>query len=192
VKTGLKRKLIWSILAAAIVMIPFMAGQLRTRGHVFYRCFWRPGCGHGLLLEQAGLFSLAHPTFFWARRLCVRNTGGAGYRFSVAREYHRRCLCGGRLFYHRCASLRLRDYYLACATFALLLIVEISLAQLGPLTGGHEGLMGIPPLSIAGFVFETDRHYYYLAWALCLGSLWFLYNLMGSRVGRAVRVLQRQ
>ena len=83
--------------------------------------------------------------------------------------------------------LRLRGYYLACATFGLLLVVEISLAQLGSITGGHEGLMGIPPLSIFGFTFETDLHYYYLSWGLCLACLWFLHNLMGSRVGRAVK-----
>ena len=186
-KTGLKRKLIWSILAAAIVMVPFIAGSYVIGVMCFIAVFGGLAVGMGLLLEQAGLFSLAHPTFFGLGAyvsgiLAVRGIASPwlgsiiGAAFVAAVSF----IIGAPL-------LRLRGYYLACATFALLLIVEISLAQLGPLTGGHEGLMGIPPLSIAGFVFETDRHYYYLAWALCLGSLWFLYNLMGSRVGRAVR-----
>ena len=33
-----------------------------------------------------------------------------------------------------------------------MLIIEIVIANLGSLTGGHDGLMGIPALSIGGFV----------------------------------------
>ena len=85
--------------------------------------------------------------------------------------------------------LRLRGYYLACATFGLLFIVEIVLGQAGSITGGHDGLMGIPPLSVFGFTLGGDFHYYFVSWGLCLGCLWFFSNLMNSRVGRAVKAL---
>jgi len=141
----------------------------------------------GLLLEQAGMFSLAHPTWFGlggyvSGILAIRGIAPPWLGSIIGVVFV------GLISYAIGAPLlRLRGYYLACATFGLLLIVEISLAQLGSLTGGHEGLIGVPPLSIGGFVLETDVHYYYLSWALCLACLWFLYNLMGSRMGRAIK-----
>lgn len=143
--------------------------------------------GMGILLEHAGIFSLAHPTWFGlgayvagilsARQIVSPLVGiiaGAGFVGLIS------YLIGAPI-------LRLRGYYLACATFALLLIVEMALGQLGSITGGHEGLMGIPPLSVGGFVFKVDTQYYFLSWALCLGCLWFLSNLLNSRAGRAIR-----
>jgi branched-chain amino acid transport system permease protein len=67
--------------------------------------------------------------------------------------------------------------------------VEIVLAQSGSITGGHDGLMGIPPLSLFGLTLGGDFHYYVILWGLCLGCLWFFSNLMNSRVGRAVKAL---
>lgn len=186
-KPVLKFKLIWSIFVALILLIPLVAGSYVTSVMCFVAVFGGLAVGMGLLLEQAGLFSLAHPSWFgigayMSGILAVRGIaapwlgGIVGSVFVGLISY----IVGAPL-------LRLRGYYLACATFGLLLIVEISLGQLGSLTGGHEGLMGIPPLSLGGFVFETDVHYYYLSWALCLATLLFLYNLMGSRVGRAIK-----
>lgn len=182
-----KQKLLWLILVAIIIAVPIMSGSYVVGVMCFIAMFGALAVSMGVLLEQAGLFSLAHPTFFGlgayvsaivaVRGIAPPWTGSLiGALFVAVVSY----FVGAPL-------LRLRGYYLACATFGLMLIVEICLSQLGSLTGGHEGLMGIPPLSISVFTFETDIHYYYLAWALCFGILWFLYNLMGSRVGRAVR-----
>jgi len=146
-------------------------------------------CGMAVLLEQAGLFSLAHPTFFGlgayvagilaANELLPPWAGIIVAAIVVALIAY---LIGAPL-------LRLRGYYLACATFGLLFIVEIVLAQSGSITGGHDGLMGIPPLSLFGLTVEGDFHYYFVSWGLCLGCLWFFSNLMKSRVGRAVKAL---
>jgi branched-chain amino acid transport system permease protein len=67
-----------------------------------------------------------------------------------------------------------------------MLIIEIIIANLGSLTGGHDGLMGIPALSVGGLVLEGDRSFYYLSWGLCLATFWFLNNLMHSPMGRAI------
>jgi branched-chain amino acid transport system permease protein len=168
-------------------VLPFLTGSYVVSVMCFIALFGGLAVGMGVLLEQAGIFSLAHPTWFGlgayvSAILAVRGIAPpwlgtiAGALFVGLISY----LIGAPL-------LRLRGYYLACATFGLLLIAEISLAQLGSITGGHEGLMGIPPLSIGGFVFKKDVHYYYLSWALCLASLWFLDNFMRSRMGRAIR-----
>jgi len=182
-----KQKLIWLVLIAVIIAIPLVAGSYVVGVMCFIAIFGGLAVGMGLLLGQAGMFSLAHPTWFGlggyvSGILAIRGIAPPWLGSIIGAVFV------GLISYTIGAPLlRLRGYYLACATFGLLLIVQISLAQLGSLTGGHEGLIGIPPLSIGGFVLETDVHYYYLSWALCLACLWFLYNLMGSRMGRAIK-----
>ena len=182
-----KQKLIWLVLIAVIIAIPLVAGSYVVGVMCFIAIFGGLAVSMGLLLEQAGMFSLAHPTWFGlggyvSGILAIRGIAPPWLGSIIGVVFV------GLISYAIGAPLlRLRGYYLACATFGLLLIVQISLAQLGSLTGGHEGLIGVPPLSIGGFVLETDVHYYYLSWALCLACLWFLYNLMGSRMGRAIK-----
>ncbi len=182
-----RQKLLWLVLIAVIIAIPLVAGSYVVGVMCFMAIFGGLAVGMGLLLGQAGMFSLAHPTWFGlggyvSGILAIRGIAPPWLGSIIGAVFV------GLISYAIGAPLlRLRGYYLACATFGLLLIVQISLAQLGSLTGGHEGLMGIPPFSIGGFVLETDVHYYYLSWALCLACLWFLYNLMGSRMGRAIK-----
>jgi branched-chain amino acid transport system permease protein len=182
------RALLWLAIAALVACLPLVTSSSYVIGTMsFIALHGTLAVGMGLLLELAGIFSLAHPTFFGLGAysgaiLAVRGIAppwagtliGSGFVTGVS------YLLGAPL-------LRLRGFYLACATFALLVIVEVSLGQLGGLTGGHEGLVGIPSLSIGGFVFRRDVHFYYLSWAFCLGQLWFLSNIMGGRVGRAIR-----
>ncbi|HVR92373.1 MAG TPA: branched-chain amino acid ABC transporter ATP-binding protein/permease, partial [Casimicrobiaceae bacterium] len=56
--------------------------------------------------------------------------------------------------------------------------------------GGHTGLAGIPSLSFFGIELRSERHFYYLIWAIALASLWATRNLLDSRPGRAVRALK--
>lgn len=182
-----KISVVWVFLIVAIIVVPLTSSSYVIGVMCFVAVFGALGIGMGVLMEQAGIFSLAHPTWFGLGAyisgiLAVQGVTPPwlGSIISALCVAILSILIGAPL-------LRLRGYYLACATFGLLLVVEISLAQLGSITGGHEGLMGIPPLTVFGFTFETDIHYYYLSWGLCLACLWFLYNLMGSRVGRAVR-----
>jgi len=180
-------KLLWLVFIAVITAIPLVAGSYVVGVLCFIAIFGGLAVSMGLLLGQAGMFSLAHPVWFGlggyvSGILALRGIAPPWLGSIIGAVF-----VGFVSYAIGAPLLRLKGYYLACATFGLLLIVQIGLGQLGPLTGGHEGLMGIPPFSIGGFVLETDMHYYYLAWALCLACLWFLYNLMGSRMGRAIK-----
>jgi branched-chain amino acid transport system permease protein len=182
-----KPKVLWVIFVVAIMAIPFATGSYVVGVMGFVAVFGGLAVGMGLLLEQAGIFSLAHPTWFglgayMSAILAVRGIAPPWLGTIIGAVF-----VGVLSYLIGAPLLRLRGYYLACATFGFLLVAEISLAQLGSITGGHEGLMGIPALAIGGFVFRKDVHFYYLFWALCLACLWFLYNLMGSRMGRAIR-----
>jgi branched-chain amino acid transport system permease protein len=178
----------WIAVVVLIVLLPLASSSNYVIGTmVFIAIYGSLAVSMGLLLELAGIFSLAHPTFFGLGAYCSAILAAkgiaapwigmiAGTAFVTALSI----LIGAPL-------LRLKGFYLACATFGLLVIVEIMLGQFGSITGGHEGLVGIPPLSIGGVVFEKDLQFYYLSWAFCLAQLWFLSNVMRGRVGRAIR-----
>lgn len=176
------------ILIALIILLPIVIPSAYIISvMVFIAIYGVLALGMGILIGHAGLFSLAHPVWFGlgayisgilaARGLVSPGIGIIVSAFFVALISY---IIGAPI-------LRLRGYYLACATFALLLIAQIAGGQLTNITGGHEGLLGIPPLSVGGFVFQTDLHYYFLSWALCIACFWFCSNLIHSRVGRAIR-----
>jgi branched-chain amino acid transport system permease protein len=49
--------------------------------------------------------------------------------------------------------------------------------------------MGIPPLAIGGWVFDTDLKNFYLIWSFVFLSMLAARNLLNSRVGRALRAI---
>lgn len=84
---------------------------------------------------------------------------------------------------------RLRGNYLAMATLGLGLIMWILFRQLSQITGGPDGMAGIPYLSIGGFVFDTSFKRYFLVWFFCLATLFISQNIVRSRSGRALRAI---
>lgn len=86
-------------------------------------------------------------------------------------------------------SLKLRGHYLVMATLGFGIIVNILMGELDQFTGGHDGLMGIPHLSIGGLSFDTDLKNFYLIWSFVFLSMLAARNLLKSRVGRALRAI---
>jgi len=86
-------------------------------------------------------------------------------------------------------SLKLRGHYLVMATLGFSIIVYILMGQLEELTGGHDGLIGISPLSIGGISFDNDLKNFYLIWTFVFFSMLVSRNLLNSRVGRALRAI---
>jgi branched-chain amino acid transport system permease protein len=183
-----RSQLPWIVLFGVLIGLPLMVPNPYVISiMVFVALYGVLAIGMGLLMGQAGLFSLIQPTWFGlgayvtgilTSRELVSPVSGIvlGALFVAAAAF----LLGATV-------LRLRGLYLACATFGILLIAQIAFVQLGDLTGGHSGLLGIPRLSVGPYVFKRDVHYYYLAWILCLSCLLFCSNVVHSRVGRAIR-----
>lgn len=82
---------------------------------------------------------------------------------------------------------RLKGHHLAMATLALALIVHIVLVQWRSVTGGPDGLSGIPALTIGSFSLASDQAVYVLAWGLCALGLAMAHNLGSSPMGLAMR-----
>jgi branched-chain amino acid transport system permease protein len=86
-------------------------------------------------------------------------------------------------------ALRLRGHYLVMATLGFSIIVNILMGELEPITGGHDGLMGIPPLSVGGIDIDSDQKNFYVIWGFVLVCMLLAKNLLDSRVGRALRAI---
>jgi branched-chain amino acid transport system permease protein len=85
--------------------------------------------------------------------------------------------------------LKLKGHYLAMATLGLGIIIYIVFNEAIDQTGGPSGLSGIPNLSIAGFIFDSDLKNYYLIWGFTLLAMGLSLNLVHSRIGRALRAI---
>jgi len=86
-------------------------------------------------------------------------------------------------------SLKLRGHYLVMATLGFGIIINILMGELEQFTGGHDGLMGIPPLTMGGLTFDNDLKNFYLIWTFVFFFMLAARNLLNSRVGRALRAI---
>ena len=187
----LKPYIPWITIIAVVILLAVIAPSPYIMGTMVFVALWGElAIGMGVLMGQAGLFSLAQPTWFGLGAYCAGILAVRGILPPWAG-----IIAGGVLvalisFIIGIPVLRLRGMYLACVTLGILMIAQIAFVHLVDLTGGSFGLRGIPPLTIGGFVFQNDLHYYFLSWALCIGCLWFFSNIMNSRVGRAIKAFR--
>jgi branched-chain amino acid transport system permease protein len=81
-------------------------------------------------------------------------------------------------------TLKLKGHYLAMATLGFGFIVQIFMEELAGLTGGPQGISGIPKLSILGFKFGGDFQLYFLVWAFVVLVQLMTIHLISGKIGR--------
>ena len=86
-------------------------------------------------------------------------------------------------------ALRLRGHYLAMATLGFNAIMTVLFNEMISLTGGPNGLTGVPPFSLFGVDIVTDTTFFYFAWVVTGVLMLLIYNLIDSRFGRGMRTL---
>lgn len=84
-------------------------------------------------------------------------------------------------------ALRLKGHYLAVATLGFGEIIFIILNELGP--GGPSGFGDIPNISFLGYKFTGPKEHFYLIWSIVILLIIFSYNIINSRIGRAMRAI---
>src|SRR5574337_507123 len=82
-------------------------------------------------------------------------------------------------------ALRLRGDYLAIVTLGFGEMIRIVLNNWDSVTGGPNGIIGIPRPRLFGFTFSQPIHYYYLILAVVLLTIFVVDRLNQSRLGRA-------
>ena len=81
-------------------------------------------------------------------------------------------------------SLRVKGLYLCIATLAAQFIFEFIFIHWESMTHGIRGI-NVPAPSLGGFVFDTEKKFYYLTLVIAVLAVGFARNLIRSRVGRA-------
>jgi len=81
-------------------------------------------------------------------------------------------------------SIRLKGFYVAVVTMAFFFIAQFIIKNL-EITGGINGLMGVPSPTIAGLKINADIEWYYLLFIFTFCCIIASANLRRSRYGRA-------
>lgn len=162
--------------------------------------------GLNLLMGYAGQVSLGQAAFygmgaFFSAILTVRS-GTLGVPPAVREAWWwpwivmaaGAALVGGLAYLIGRAILRLRGHYLAMATLGFGIAVYIILREnLGlprvNLTGGFDGVVGIPRLRLGAALLWPEPRYYFLVWTAAFAAIALGLNVMNSRVGRALRAI---
>ena len=180
-------------IVAAIILLPWLgvSGYLLTVG-TFMGMFALLALGLNLVIGNAGQASLGQAAFFglgaytyailtatytWPVWVAFILSGVVPAMFGVALGW---------------LVLRLSGHYLAMATLAFAVIMHRLFLTL-PLTGGAVGIYNIPVVPFASL---PDRNlpnlliYYYVVWTIMALLAVFTYQVVRSRVGRALTALR--
>ncbi|GKQ49688.1 ATP-binding cassette domain-containing protein [Bradyrhizobium sp. Ce-3] len=86
-------------------------------------------------------------------------------------------------------TLRLQGHFLSLSTVAWGLAIGFLFGNVEGL-GRFNGISSIPPISIGSFALVSSAQIYYLIWGIVALVLLLGYNLLDSRLGRAMRALR--
>ncbi|MDO8949947.1 MAG: branched-chain amino acid ABC transporter permease [Actinomycetota bacterium] len=145
--------------------------------------------GLALLFGFAGQISLGHAAFVGiGAYTCGYLTAALGVPWIVA-VIAGTVLAGVGGFLLAIPSLRLKGHYLAMATLGFNEIMSVLFVELRPVTGGNDGLRGIPFASIGAWKIDTPAGNYLLVWGVAVVVLLLTANIIRTRPGRAMRAL---
>src|SRR4051812_39999222 len=142
------------------------------------------GVGLNILVGLTGQISLGHVGFYAIGAYTVAVLLLKGVSFWIALPLAG-LIAGAIGLLLSLPALRVSGPYLAMVTIAFAFIVQHLSIEWRELTGGSNGLMGLPPPSIAGSVF-TEREIALLAIAVAGGAMLLFDRLAASAWGKAM------
>jgi branched-chain amino acid transport system permease protein len=86
--------------------------------------------------------------------------------------------------------LKLEEHYFSLATLGIGLVVQLLAIQWSDITGGTNGLPGIPSIEIAGHVLSDRRSVLYVVWTLVLVGCLIAYQVTRGLYGRAFHLMR--
>ncbi len=89
-------------------------------------------------------------------------------------------------------TLKLKGHYLAMATLAIGEIIYIFANNLVDLTGGHQGLTGMPMLSVGSFVFDSEKKFFFFVWIVVFFFAFISFRIVNSHFGRALKAIHEK
>lgn len=186
-----KNKLAWLCVTALVVMMPVVLGKgyyLNVMN--FIAIYTIVAVGLCLLVGYGGQLSISHSAFFAigayvSAVLCVRLKLHPLVTIAISQIISALAAWG-----IGAVVLRLKGHYLAIATLSFTIIVETLIKEMTKVTGGLNGLSGIPSISLSHFAIDSDWRFYFVVWPVAMLLLLFALNLVDSRMGRAFRAIR--
>ena len=186
-----KDKLAWVLITPSILFLPLVLGDgYYINVMNFIAIYSIVALGLCLLLGYGGQLSISHSAFFAIGAyvspiICLRY--GLHPLVSIVLSQGIAAIAAWGI---GAVVLRLKGHYLAIATLSFTIIIEVLIRELDWLTGGLEGLSSIPPISLGGFLIDSDWRFYFIIWSVVMLLLLFGLNLVNSRVGRIFRAIR--
>jgi branched-chain amino acid transport system permease protein len=178
--------LVWLLLLAWPALAP--NDYLLSLGSSFFINLLLVASLH-LLVGYAGQISLAHAAFFglgaYASGILSVRLGWSPWLTTGLAMV----VCWATAILVGMPTLRLRGHYLAMATLGLNVISSVLFVGLVALTGGPNGLIGIPGYTLGSVDFGEVGKFYLLAWLVTGVVMLGLWYLQSSRTGRALRAI---
>jgi len=183
-----KRLLPW-IVAAFIAVVPIFAGAFTITLMNYIGIGAIVALGLVLLTGFGGLTSFGQAAFVgigayaaaWATAV-MGLPPFAGLALALA-------LTAAVALFLGATTLRLGGHYLPLSTIAWGIAIYYLFANI-PSLGAHDGIRGIPPITVFGLSLAPNTSIYYLIFALVAEAMWLVSNLLDSREGRAIRSLR--
>jgi branched-chain amino acid transport system permease protein len=178
------------VLSAVIAVLPMMMKNDYYIGVCVFAAFNCLACiGLSLLMGYAGQISLCQAAFIaigaYSSAILTVKAGWSPWIAMLAGAG----LTGITAVAVGVPSLRLKGHYLAMATLGFGSILNIVLIATVKLTGGPEGINGIPDLNLFGMRLTSDRQFFYFSWAVVMLGLYCALNLIHSRIGRGLMAI---
>lgn len=178
------RLIVLAALAVIALAVPFLLSGYNLRIMVLALQVSVAVVGLGIAFGWTGLIHLAQATFMGIGAYAAALAGqhlGLGFWTTTPIAILSSCLVALMI---AGPMLRLRGHYLALATVGFSVSVDVVLKNWLPVTGGFDGISGIPPIQLGSFVLTSDMHYYYFFLVLVALAAAFAYALRASAYGR--------
>ena len=180
-----------SLVAAllALIALPFF-----TTGYIIYVAnllltFTVLCLGMHIVIGEAGQFSLAQAAFYGIG-IYTSGLAGAAFGWPFPLSIIASGLVAGLVgLCIGVIALRMRDIYLALATFAFGEAMQWVFLNWTPVTGGPNGLR-IPPAGFFGLEIVTDKQAYPVVLAITVLMIGLTIVIARSRLGRSFRAVR--
>lgn len=186
----LRAALITAVVAAVVVYAPFYLAPFQVFQLTMVLLYAVALAGLNLLVGFGGQISLGHGAFFAAgayTAAVMLDRYGTGHLATLP-VAAAGCFLLGLGF--GVPALRLRGLHLALVTLSFAVFLPPLLKRLEPVTGGSMGLTvnKLEPPAWSGLA--EDQWTYFVVLAVAAVALLLARNLLGSRVGRALRAVR--
>ncbi len=188
-----RKSILYAIGIIGVLILPILMNQagnfyaVRVAGLVGIYCIL--GVGLNITIGYTGLLDLGYIAFYAIGAYTAALASIAGIPFWLGLPIV--IIVGGLIRLGLGAPLlRLRGDYLAIVTLGFGEIVRLVLVNLEPITNGPKGLPRVEEklldISVFGFKFTENIHFYYLILAFLLIAILISYRMEHSRLGRAL------